>query len=188
MPTTFERERQLQEEIASRVEHDLPGVDVLAVELLTPTRFCVFVDHSDGVDHALCKRVTDVLRDYLRDYGIEVSSPGLDRPLRRQQHFEAARGRRVKVRTAEDGYVVVLRSDAQGRVRVLFPLDPSDDDFVRGGRTLEVRGRGDREAFYIDDGEGSGVVLAARSAAPFKFEEFAKRIGIVLVVIDDQNA
>ena len=99
MPTTFERERQLQEEIASRVEHDLPGVDVLAVELLTPTRFCVFVDHSDGVDHALCKRVTDVLRDYLRDYGIEVSSPGLDRPLRRQQHFEAARGRRVKVRT-----------------------------------------------------------------------------------------
>jgi len=100
MPTTFERERQLQEEIASRVEHDLPGVDVLAVELLTPTRFCVFVDHSDGVDHALCKRVTDVLRDYLRDYGIEVSSPGLDRPLRRQQHFEAARGRRVKVRTA----------------------------------------------------------------------------------------
>ena len=100
MPTTFERERQLQEEIASRVEHDLPGVDVLAVELLTPTRFCVFVDHPDGVDHALCKRVTDVLRDYLRDYGIEVSSPGLDRPLRRQQHFEAARGRRVKVRTA----------------------------------------------------------------------------------------
>ena len=100
MPTTFERERQLQEEIASRVEHDLPGVDVLAVELLTPTLFCVFVDHSDGVDHALCKRVTDVLRDYLRDYGIEVSSPGLDRPLRRQQHFEAARGRRVKVRTA----------------------------------------------------------------------------------------
>ena len=100
MPTTFERERQLQEEIASRVEHDLPGVDVLAVELLTPTLFCVFVDHPDGVDHALCKRVTDVLRDYLRDYGIEVSSPGLDRPLRRQQHFEAARGRRVKVRTA----------------------------------------------------------------------------------------
>ena len=67
MPTTFERERQLQEEIASRVEHDLPGVDVLAVELLTPTLFCVFVDHPDGVDHALCKRVTDVLRDYLRE-------------------------------------------------------------------------------------------------------------------------
>jgi ribosome maturation factor RimP len=100
MPTTFERERQLQEDIAERVERELPGVDVLAVELLTPTRFCVFIDHPEGVDHALCGRVTDVLRDYLRDYGIEVSSPGLDRPLRRQEHFEAARGRSVRVRTA----------------------------------------------------------------------------------------
>jgi ribosome maturation factor RimP len=99
MRTTFEKERQLHDEIAERVTHDLPGVDVLAVELLTPTRFCVFVDHPEGVDHALCERVTDVLRDYLRDYGIEVSSPGLDRPLRRQEHFEAARGRRVRVRT-----------------------------------------------------------------------------------------
>ena len=99
MPTTFEKERQLQDEIATRVENDLPGVDVLAVELLTPTRFCVFIDHPEGVDHALCGRVTDVLRDYLRDYGIEGSSPGLARPLRRQEHFEAARGRRVRVRT-----------------------------------------------------------------------------------------
>jgi ribosome maturation factor RimP len=100
VPTTFERERELQEDIAERVERDLPGVDVLAVELLTPARFCVFIDHAEGVDHALCVRVTDALRDYLRDYSVEVSSPGLDRPLRRQEHFEAARGRRVRLRTA----------------------------------------------------------------------------------------
>jgi ribosome maturation factor RimP len=100
MPTTLEKERQLQGEIASRVEHDLPGVDVLAVELLTPSRFRVYVDHADGVDHALCGRVTDVLRDYLREYSVEVSSPGLDRPLRRQEHFEAALGRPVRLRTA----------------------------------------------------------------------------------------
>jgi ribosome maturation factor RimP len=101
MPTTFEKERQLQEEIATRVEHDLPGVDVLAVELLAPSRFCVYIDRPEGVDHALCERVTDVLRDYLREYSIEVSSPGLDRPLRRQEHFEAARGRRVRLRTTD---------------------------------------------------------------------------------------
>jgi ribosome maturation factor RimP len=99
MPTTFEKERQLQGEIEPRVEHDLPGVDVLAVELVTPSRFCVYVDHPGGVDHELCERVTDVLRDYLREYSVEVSSPGLDRPLRRQEHFEAARGQRVRVRT-----------------------------------------------------------------------------------------
>jgi ribosome maturation factor RimP len=100
MPSTIEKEHQLQDEIASRVEHDLPGVDVLAVELLTPSRFRVYVDSPEGVDHALCERVTGVLGEYLREYSVEVSSPGLDRPLRRQEHFEAALGRRVKLRTA----------------------------------------------------------------------------------------
>src|SRR5262245_26594550 len=100
MPTTLEREHQLQDEIAPRVEHDLPGVDVLAVELLTPSRVRVYIDSPEGVDHALCGRVTDVLRDYLAEQGVEVSSPGLDRPLRTQDHFEAVLGRRVRLRTA----------------------------------------------------------------------------------------
>ena len=99
MPTTLEKERQLQGEIATQVEHELPGVDVLAVELQTPSRFRVYIDHADGVDHALCARVTDLLRDYLREYSVEVSSPGVDRPLRRQEHFEAAVGRRIQLRT-----------------------------------------------------------------------------------------
>jgi ribosome maturation factor RimP len=98
MPTTFEKERKLTGEIVPRVEHDVPGVDVLAVELLSPSRFCVYVDHPAGVDHALCERVTDVLRDYLREYSVEVSSPGLDRPLRTREHFQSAVGSRVKLR------------------------------------------------------------------------------------------
>ena len=100
MATTFQRERELTEEIVPRVTHDVPGVDVLAVELLSPTRFCVYVDHPAGVDHALCQRVTDVLREYLREYSVEVSSPGVERPLRTQEHFAGAVGSRVKVRTA----------------------------------------------------------------------------------------
>jgi len=81
---------------------------------------------------------------------------------------------RVNVRLRDDAYVVVLRADADGEVRVLFPLDPGDDAFVRGGETIEVRGRGDREAFYVDEREGSGVVLAASSATPFKFDAFVR--------------
>jgi ribosome maturation factor RimP len=99
MPTTLEKEHQLQDEIAPRVEHDLPGVDVLAVELLTPSRFRVYIDHPDGVDHALCAQVTDVLRDYLREYSVDVSSPGLDRPLRTPEHFAGVVGSRVRLRT-----------------------------------------------------------------------------------------
>jgi ribosome maturation factor RimP len=99
MTTTYERERTLLQEIAPKVERGVPGVDVLAVELLTPSRFCVYVDHPEGVDHALCARVTDVLRDYLREYTVDVSSPGTDRPVRKPQHFAEIVGRHVKLRT-----------------------------------------------------------------------------------------
>jgi len=81
---------------------------------------------------------------------------------------------RVRVKTAADGYLVVLRADARGHIRVLFPLNPSDSSAVRGGREVEIRGRGDRDAFVVDDGEGSGKVLAAVSGRPFTFDAFAK--------------
>lgn len=121
MPTTFEKERELQQEIVPRVEHDLPGVDVLAVELLTPTRFCVYVDHPAGVDHALCKRVTDVLRDYLREYSVEVSSPGFERPLRTHEHFSGAVGRRVRLRTAGKKLKGEIVSAGENTVTVAAP-------------------------------------------------------------------
>src|SRR2546428_178939 len=94
--------------------------------------------------------------------------------LNHDNYFQRGDKARVNVRLADDAYVLVLRADGEGRVRVLFPLDPSNDDFVRGHETIEVRGRGDREAFFVDDREGSGLVLAARSTTPFKFDEFVR--------------
>ncbi len=104
MATTdvHEKERSLQRQIGREVESAMPDVEVLAVELAGPERFTVFIDHPRGVDHALCERVTHVLRDYLRDYTVDVSSPGIERPLRTPAHFERAIGRRVSVRTASD--------------------------------------------------------------------------------------
>jgi hypothetical protein len=81
---------------------------------------------------------------------------------------------RVKVKTAESGHLVVLRLDAEGRVRVVFPVDPSDSTNIRGGHEFEIRGRGGRESFLVDERDGVGTVLAARSATPFKFDDFVK--------------
>ena len=109
-PIRFERdvladihttERKLEREIAPLVERALPGVEVLAVELVSPTRFCVFVDHPEGVDHGLCQRVTQLLEGYRETYVIDVSSPGLERPLRKPSHFERAVGRKVALRTKD---------------------------------------------------------------------------------------
>ena len=97
--TIQQRERTLQREISQSVEGRLPGVEVIAVELAGPERFTVYVDHPQGVDHTLCERVTNHLREYLRVYSVEVSSPGFERPLRKPAHFRNAVGRRVAIRT-----------------------------------------------------------------------------------------
>ena len=113
---TYAKERTLTGEIAPTVERSLPGVSVLAVELLSPSRFCVYVDRPGGVDLALCERVTRLLDPYRNDYTIDVSSPGPERPLRTAAHFRAAVGKRVQLRTTgADGArrlrAEVLRAD-----------------------------------------------------------------------------
>jgi uncharacterized protein DUF4384 len=88
--------------------------------------------------------------------------------------FTAGDHARVYVESAQDGYLLVLHADAEGRVRVLFPLDPSEDDFVRGGKKFELRGRGDRDAFQVEGNDGSGTVLAAVAPDAFKFDSFVR--------------
>src|SRR3954452_9761186 len=94
-----EREKELYREVSRTVSTALPGVEVLALEITGRERFCVYVDAPGGVDHALCERVSGVLRPYNDRYSIEVSSPGIERPLRTREHFERAVGRRVRLKT-----------------------------------------------------------------------------------------
>ena len=103
MSTTFAKDRTLHDEIAPAVESRVPGVRVLAVELPSPSRIRVFIDHADGIDHSLCERVTYALDAYRADYAIEVSSPGPDRPLRRPEHFADVVGERISVRVEGGG-------------------------------------------------------------------------------------
>ena len=105
MANVYDKERALEREISGKVEEALPGVEVLAVELTGPERFTVYVDRSEGVDHALCEQVTRVLWDYLRTYSVDVSSPGFERPLRKPEHFQRIVGRTVKLKTAETSKV-----------------------------------------------------------------------------------
>jgi len=78
----------------------------------------------------------------------------------------------VHVEAAREGYLLVLRADEAGTVRVLYPVDPSANGTIQGGKKVEIRGRGDRDAFTVDDAAGSGVVLAAWSPTPFDFTVF----------------
>ena len=143
----YEKERTLTRDVLQRVEGALPGVEVLAVELTGPERFCVYIDHAQGVDHALCERVTDVLRDYLREFSIDVSSPGIERPLRTREHFSRVTGRRVALKTSSeiDGrkrFRGALTDAGERAVTVAVDgaeVDIPYDAIVRGNLIDEVR-------------------------------------------------
>jgi len=129
----YTRERQLEQELTGRIEEHVPGTEVLAVELLGPDRFCVYIDHPAGVDHALCERVTREIDDYRREYTIDVSSPGLEPPVRKPAHFANAVGRKVKLRTS---------AEIAGRRKFRGEVLSADEQAIRvgaeGGDAIQI--------------------------------------------------
>jgi ribosome maturation factor RimP len=97
----------------------------------------VFVDAPSGISHADCERVSrevstvlDVNDPIPHMYHLEVSSPGLDRPLRTPEHFRRFIGEKARVR---------LRRGVEGRrnyTGTIVAVDPE-----RARVTLEVDGR-----------------------------------------------
>ena len=80
---------------------------------------------------------------------------------------------RVYVEAREDGNLVVLHRRTDGRIEVLFPKHPDTDPFVRAG-TYEIRGGDDRAAWVVAEPDGTGMVLAALSPDPLRFDEFVR--------------
>lgn len=105
-----------------------------------------------------------------------LAAPHDDPPIRlwinNDRRFLPGDRAKVEVRTKDDGYLLVFHVDPEGHLRVLFPLDPDRDNFVRGGKKYEIRGRGGRESFEIDNTTGKGTVYAAVSREAFRFDGF----------------
>lgn len=66
----------------------------------------VFIDHPNGIGLEDCEKVSKALSTALdqgdpipHQYTLEVSSPGLDRPLKTDKDFERFKGQKIKVKT-----------------------------------------------------------------------------------------
>lgn len=111
--------------------------DVVIDARARPPRITVIADGDDGLDldaAATLSRSASALLDKLDTiedhYVLEVSSPGVDRPLRTPKHFRRARGRKVDV-------VLSDNSTVTGRVG-----ETGDDTValvVRAGRDWAIR-------------------------------------------------
>lgn len=84
------------------------GYELVGVELLRNGRqslLRIYIDTETGITVDDCERVShqvsgvlDVEDPIRGEYTLEVSSPGLDRPLFNAEHFERFAGREVRVK------------------------------------------------------------------------------------------
>lgn len=87
------------------------GMDLIEVEYRREPHGWVlrlYMDQASGMSVDDCARISDVVGDLLdvsdvipNPYHLEVSSPGLDRPLRRPEHFQAQVGKVIEARTID---------------------------------------------------------------------------------------
>jgi ribosome maturation factor RimP len=68
--------KDLKEDIQQQLNDLDSELDLVALERPGTESLRLFIDHPDGVDLALCERVTKHLNHLLVDYSLEVSSPG----------------------------------------------------------------------------------------------------------------
>ena len=66
----------LQDDIQQQLAELDAEIDLVAIERPGTEALRIFIDHPDGVDLALCERVTKHLTNFTANYSLEVSSPG----------------------------------------------------------------------------------------------------------------
>jgi ribosome maturation factor RimP len=95
--------RKLIEPVVAALGYELVGVEFQAHARSGVLR--IYIDKEEGITLEDCQRVSyqvsgllDVEDPLPGRYSLEVSSPGLDRPLFTPEHFERFAGRRVRIR------------------------------------------------------------------------------------------
>lgn len=133
-----ESKEKLEATIAAILALRFPEVELVDTEVRggRDGTLTVFVDRPGGVDLDLCAAISRELDEVRDRYGLEISSPGLDRRLARPAHFAAQVGREVAIR---------LKAPRGGRSNFRGRLAAADDAQV----TLEL-GDGERVALPLD--------------------------------------
>jgi ribosome maturation factor RimP len=134
------RETARLEKLAQVVEGSLPaGTELVEARFAAGPLLTLLVDREDGpVDHEFCSRVVSAVSPALEAEGydgmLEVSSPGIERPLTKPEHFRRYLGHEAKVRVSEP---------VKGRRNFTGVIERADErDFVlklsEGGAEVEL--------------------------------------------------
>ena len=85
------------------------GLELVAVEYVKEAQnwvLRIFIDRPEGIDLEICQEISRHLGKLLdaddlitRNYFLEVSSPGLERPLKKEADFQRYQGHKIRVST-----------------------------------------------------------------------------------------
>ena len=157
---TVKDARRLAQRLADEMQYEL--VDVELVKEPTGRFLRLFIEKPDGVSlddlEAFHRRVQPLVESVDYDY-MEVSSPGVDRPLKTPRDFERAAGMRVEVKTykpvnggkyftgelegLEDGVITVHGDEGddlffkQQEVALIRPLIEFDEEDLKDDIPVE---------------------------------------------------
>lgn len=116
--------KELAKEICNQAGCELYDLEFSPGSKGKGRKLLVYVEKNGGVSLDDCERVSKGLSEVLDekdlipdgDYSLEVSSPGLERPLKEKWHFDAVIGQKIFVHSAEsmDPSAKVPRYKANG--------------------------------------------------------------------------
>ena len=116
----------------------------------------LYIDREGGVKVADCERASHALEDLIdveldlkQGYSLEVSSPGIDRPLRRPEDFSKFKGATIKLSTSRplDG-----RSNYRG---VIEDVTGDAVDMVVDGMRFRIPFNTLKKARLVEETQGS---------------------------------
>lgn len=148
-----EKREELETAIDAKLAERFPDVELVDFEVrggAAPT-LTLFIDRPGGVDLELCTAVSRAMDELRERYVLEVSSPGLDRRLRKPRHFAAAIGSDV---------AVVLERPLEGRRNFRGVLTAADDVSITlaladgGSATLPLDALGKAHVVYNHETDG----------------------------------
>lgn len=111
-------------------ENDMELVDIEFIKEGKNHYLRVFIDKPGGVTLDDCKLVSDELSNSLdredpieQSYFLEVSSPGVERPLKKEADFERFKGHKVKIKTytpveGKKVFEGILKEFSEGNINI----------------------------------------------------------------------
>lgn len=98
-------------------------------------------------------------------------------------------GERIRIyfEVSRDAYVVVYDVDTEGRVRLIFPVDPYSDGWVQSGTTYRLPPVGTAWDLTVSGPPGIDYVVAVASTEPFLWDEYVEEMasGVFETIITD---